>query len=596
MISVLLVDDEPALLDIAQIFLEKTGTFAADTCPSGSQALAMVSEKPYDVIVSDYEMPGMNGIQLLKELKTCNNLTPFIIFTGRGPEQVVIDALNNGATYYLQKGCNPTAQFAELSHMCRLAVQQQRSETALKESEEKYRALVEHALEGILILDLQGTIQFANNAAAATVEAASSQPLQGRNVLEFIAPESREAVLKDFVEVAQGHDAFVAEYEAITVLGNRIHVESIGKVISYEGRPAILLSIRMITLKKTAVKESWYNKAMCGSFIETADYGMFVIQEDHIRYANPFMTSMTGYLPDELQAISVWDIIHKDFREQFKEGVSASQKNAKGPVKHTDVTLIAKGGPEYQVHMRLIPGEFDEKPAIMVTALDITSQRSAESRLEHLNKKLSLLNEVTHHDLLNNFTALYGYFEIIKENTTDVNNLQFMKKQEVILSAIQEQIHFTGYYQNIGNQKPQWQFVKNTIRDAVSILPLDKVAIRIDVGKTEILADPLLIRVFYNLMENSLRHGGHVTEICYHCEKRPEGLAIMYEDNGMGIPVKDKQRIFSKGIGKNSGLGLFLIKEILAITRIMIRENGEPGRGARFEMLVPEGLARNFVT
>jgi signal transduction histidine kinase len=70
----------------------------------------------------------------------------------------------------------------------------------------------------------------------------------------------------------------------------------------------------------------------------------------------------------------------------------------------------------------------------------------------------------------------------------------------------------------------------------------------------------------------------------------------MYEDNGMGIPVKDKQRIFSKGIGKNSGLGLFLIKEILAITRIMIIENGEPGRGARFEMLVPEGMARNFVT
>ena len=176
MISVLLVDDEPALLDITQIFLEKMGLFTVDTSPSGSQALAQLSSKCYDVIISDYEMPGMNGISLLKDLKSRGNQTPFIIFTGRGPEQVVIDALNNGATYYLRKGNNPKSMFAELAHKCQLAVQQRRSEIALKESEEKYRALVEHALEGILILDMQGTIQLANNAAAKTAPVTARPP------------------------------------------------------------------------------------------------------------------------------------------------------------------------------------------------------------------------------------------------------------------------------------------------------------------------------------------------------------------------------------------------------------------------------------
>jgi PAS domain S-box-containing protein len=596
MITILLVDDEPALLGIAQIFLEKTGLFKVYTCLSGSQALTMLSSKQYDVIVSDYEMPGMDGISLLKTLKQQGDLTPFIIFTGKGPEQVVIDALNNGAVYYLQKGGNPKAQFAELSHKCRLAAQQRSSEIALKESEEKYRALVEYALEGIMILDFDGTILLANNAAANTVEADSPLSVMGRNVLEFIAPASREDVLRDFVDVAQGHDAFVAEYEALTVPGNHIHVESIGKVIGFESKPAILLSIRVISHKKSAKKDISNNEIVCQTVLKTADYGVFVIQGDHILYANPYLNLITGYSPDEFQKIVVWDLIHPDFHEKFKRMVSDVQKTEKSPPDHTEITLISKGGVEYQVKLGTITLEYEKKTTILCTVLDITDQRRAESRLETMHKKLQLINEVTHHDLLNNFTALFGYFEIIRHNTADPDNLKFMKKQEVILSAILEQINFTGYYQDIGNTKPRWQYVENAIREAASMLPPERVVLHLDIDKTEILADLLLIRVFYNLMENSLRHGEHVTEIFYRCEKRPDGLAIIYEDNGVGIPVKIKERIFLKGMGKNSGLGLFLIKEILAITKITIRENGEPGKGARFEILVPEGMFRHPAT
>jgi len=592
MISVLLVDDEPALLDITQIFLEKTGLFTVDICPSGLQALSILSEKRYDVVVSDYEMPGMNGIQLLKELKSRGDLTPLIIFTGRGPEQVVIDALNNGAIYYLQKGCDPKAQFAELSHKCRLSVQQRRSEIALKESEEKYRALVEHALEGILILDLQGTILLANNAAAQTVEADTSASLAGRNVMEFIAPESRDAVLKDFVEVAHGHDAYVAEYDAVTIAGRRIQVESIGKVISFESKPAILLSIRVSALRKSAEKEPCCNEALFRTFVETAEYGAFVIQGDRIRYANPCLITMTGYSPEEIQEIVAWDFVHPDFRDEFKEKIHALKTAGKKIPDPFEVILVAKGQNECHVRLGINAVECDAEPLVLVTALDITVQRKAESRLEQVNQKLHLLNEVTHHDLLNNFTALFGYFEIIRQNTTDENNLEFMKKQEIILSAIKEQIVFTGYYQDIGNQEPRFYHLAKTIREAASTLPLDQVKLNLDLGQTEIMADPLLIRVFYNLMENALRHGENVTEIRYHCEKRPDGFLIIYEDNGIGIPAKYKDRVFSKGIGTNSGLGLFLIKEILAITNITIHENGDPGKGTRFELLVPEGMFR----
>ncbi len=592
MISVLLVDDEPGLLDIVPLLLAKTGSFAVDTCTSGSQALAQLLKKQYDVIVSDYDMPGMDGISLLRALKLQGNQTPFVMFTGKGSEQVVIDALNNGASYYLQKGEDLPSIFAELAHKCQLAVQQRRSELVLRESEEKYRGLIENAPEGILILDPQGTILLANTAAAKTVESGSSALLTRRNLLEFIAPGSRDAVLRDFTDVAQkGSDAFVAEYTAITVAGNSIRVQGIGKAIRYEGRPAILISIREINPPmENDLPDS--NEKAFRKIVETADYGVFILSGDHFRYANPCFFTMTGYSPEELPHIEVWDLVRKDFLDLLREKIHGMHKAGKYTHDVADVTLVVKGGAECQVRLGMIPGKFDGKPAILGTALDVTVQVNAESRLVQVNKKLHLLNEVTHHDLLNNFTALYGYFEIIKENTADVHNLAFMKKQEPIFAAMREQILFTGYYHNIGSLKPQWQYLENAIRDAAATLPLEGRLMKLDLGKTEILADPLLVRVFYNLMDNSLRHGGHVTEIHYSCKKRPDGLVIIYEDNGMGVPVMNKERIFVKGMGKNSGLGLFLIKEILAITRITIRENGEPGKGARFEILVPEGRFR----
>jgi signal transduction histidine kinase len=108
----------------------------------------------------------------------------------------------------------------------------------------------------------------------------------------------------------------------------------------------------------------------------------------------------------------------------------------------------------------------------------------------------------------------------------------------------------------------------------------------------EIHADLLLSRVFFNLLDNSLRHGGHVTRISAGYNETPEGLLIFWEDDGAGIPKENKDRIFERGFGKNTGLGLFLAREILAVTGISIRETGEPGKGARFEIVVPQGSYR----
>ena len=163
MIQILLVDDQADLLDIAKLFIEKAGEIKVDTAISGKEALEKLKMRRYDAIVSDYEMPSMNGIEFLKIIKKNGVEKPFIIFTGKSREDVVIEALNTGADFYLQKGSNPKVQFAELTNMINHAVLRKRSEEALLQSEANYRTLVENTPDSIYMVDHNGRYLFMNS-------------------------------------------------------------------------------------------------------------------------------------------------------------------------------------------------------------------------------------------------------------------------------------------------------------------------------------------------------------------------------------------------------------------------------------------------
>src|SRR5512145_362095 len=127
MISILYVDDEVDLLDLAKIFLEEGGDIRVDTAPSAQDAVELLRTRLYDAVVSDFQMPDMDGIAFLQYIRTHAGGLPVILFTGKGKEEVVIAALNYGADFYLQKGGEPEAQFAELRLKIRLAVDRQKA-------------------------------------------------------------------------------------------------------------------------------------------------------------------------------------------------------------------------------------------------------------------------------------------------------------------------------------------------------------------------------------------------------------------------------------------------------------------------------------
>lgn len=226
---------------------------------------------------------------------------------------------------------------------------------------------------------------------------------------------------------------------------------------------------------------------------------------------------------------------------------------------------------------------------------DIAERKRIEAALAMANQKLLLLSQITRHDISNRVFALLVNLELAKEQVAILKDAEIEENilsMEKNIAGIQAQVAFAKDYQEIGAQTPKWHPVDAVIRAAAEQLNLGDTAVEINTGSAEVFADPMIGRVFYNLIDNALRHGGRVTRITFSCTVAGSSLVIRCADDGIGIPDCDKLHIFTKGFGRDSGLGLFLIQEILAITGITIRECGRYGEGACFALQVPEGQFR----
>jgi signal transduction histidine kinase len=220
--------------------------------------------------------------------------------------------------------------------------------------------------------------------------------------------------------------------------------------------------------------------------------------------------------------------------------------------------------------------------------------QKSEEALSRANKKLTILSSITRHDIKNQLMALVAYFELLKDELgTNPTASEYLKKEMMIAEIIGLQIDFTKAYEDMGTTSPIWQNVNESVRRAVTALPMPAVRVDVDRSDLAIFADPLFEKVFYNLIDNALKYGGDtMTKISISCHETDKGLVLICEDDGVGIIEENKKHLFEQGYGKHTGLGLFLSSEILSITGIIITENGEPGNGARFEMNVPKGAYR----
>jgi len=221
---------------------------------------------------------------------------------------------------------------------------------------------------------------------------------------------------------------------------------------------------------------------------------------------------------------------------------------------------------------------------------DITEQKRVEDALLQANRKVTLLDSVTRHDINNQIMVLTGLLDLLQDSDEASERATLLEKIRRAADRILATIRFTRECEEIGGSNPRWQDVHDLVEAVRSDFVSLPLVIENDIPPgLLVFSDPLMGKGISNLVDNAIRHGGNATSVRFSAREEGDALLLTCEDNGVGIPDGEKEKIFERGYGKNTGWGLFLVQEILAITGMTIRETGEPGKGARFLITVPGG-------
>ncbi|OPX69174.1 MAG: response regulator of RpoS [Methanoregulaceae archaeon PtaB.Bin056] len=227
MISVLLVDDEVQFLEVTRMFLEKGRGIRVTTATSGEQALELLGHHRFDAIISDYAMPGMNGIEFMKRVKAMGDDTPFIIFTGKGREDVVIDALNFGADLYLEKSPDPRTQFSEMMQKVKNIVAIRADIQVAREKMRIFSSVMERFPGMVFRIRLEGreAVLFASAGAELLTGYPADDLVRGDPVFGMlIVQEDRDRVDKVRRTALRSGDGYHVQYRLITRSGDEKRV------------------------------------------------------------------------------------------------------------------------------------------------------------------------------------------------------------------------------------------------------------------------------------------------------------------------------------------------------------------------------------
>ncbi|HOC85147.1 MAG TPA: PAS domain S-box protein, partial [Methanoculleus sp.] len=480
---------------------------------------------------------------------------------------------------------------------------QKKAEEALRESEQHFRTLADSGQALIWACGLDAGWDYFNEPWLAFTGRTLEEEI-GDGWIEGVHPDDRSRCIEIFTGAFARRKPFSMTHRLRRYDGEYRWVQDDGSP-RYDTRDNFLgfighcLDVTELRRMEEMLQETL--EMMEGIFL-VAPTGIGMTVGGVFTEANLQLCEITGYTRDEL--------IGKPMRllypgeTEYETALEVMRAQIKMTGRCTiETRFLRKNGTSSDVQLAIaLFDPADLSRGMALTVLDITESKAMEREIESharellrqtsslaaVNKKLNLMNSITRHDVLNQLTILLGNLSFAQEARPGQDISRFLSPVKDAAGRIQRQIEFTRDYADLGIGEPEWQRISDAIRSAAYEFPTED-----ESGDLAIYADPMLARVFANLMDNTIRHGGQVSRVRVRYWLEGDGaLTLAWEDDGIGVPAKEKEEIFKQGIGKNTGLGLFLIREILGITGIAITETGEPGKGARFEMRVPEGMYR----
>jgi len=387
---VLHIDDDTYFLKTAKQCLETQGPFQVDTACSVEEAQKKMKEHTYDAVISDYMMPGKDGLEFLKELRDSGNSVPFIMFTGKGREEVAMQALNLGADQYLNKNGDPASVYCELAHGIRQAVERKTAEAILQENKNYLQTILNSIFTGVVVINAEThEIVDANPKALETIGASRKQ-IVGKICNKFICPAGkRKCPITDL-----GQTVDKSERVLLKANGKRIPILKTVVPIIWKNHNYMVESFVDITEHKRSEKTLLKSEEMFKSLVEEAPIGVCNINlNETITYVNKRFEEATGYSRDEIVGKNGFKLgIMSD--ETSKLIANRMKKRLLGGPSRSIEGLFKRKDGEWiwaELEGRVIK-RFGVPVGFQLTARDITERKKTESERKRFEESLAALN------------------------------------------------------------------------------------------------------------------------------------------------------------------------------------------------------------
>ncbi|MFW9914912.1 MAG: PAS domain S-box protein [Candidatus Thorarchaeota archaeon] len=400
---ILLIDDDKDLLILAKAQLQRIEpTLRVVTTQSPQEALRLLEKGHFDAVVSDYQMHDINGLKLLAKLRNKGNSIPFIMFTGRGHEEVAMQALNLGADYYLMKGGDVTSQYGELAHIINQQVMHRQTEQALQEALIQAQNYLDIASVILVAIDANETVSMINQKGC-KVLGYPEEEIVGKNWFDTFLPERLRDEVRAFFAKLMAGDIQLVEYFENPIMTRSDEERIIGwhNTLLKKNSQIIgtLSSGEDITERKHAEQKLTESEEKYRDLIKNMNDVIYILDnKGDTTYCSPSIETMLGYTPSEIIESPIANFLHPEDKQRALGGMQAALS---GNSAQDEYRLISKSGDVHWVHSssRLIMSE-DRVIGLQGTLRDITDRKKMEEELQESEERYRELIEKMHEGLL----------------------------------------------------------------------------------------------------------------------------------------------------------------------------------------------------
>lgn len=578
-ISLLYVDDLSSAELTATRLEQENARFGIETATTVRSGLTRLAAGDFDCVVSGHDAPGLDGLDFLHAVRAESPNLPFILYTGKGSEELASDAISAGVTDYLQKE-RGTGQYAVLANRIENAVDQSRSHTALEATEQRLTSFVDQSPLGILEYNSDFEIVRLNGAGEEILGYTEAE-LRGQTWEVLVTDNSYDDVETVTEMLSNATGGYHSIDENVRKDGTRIVCEWHNRLVTDETGDVVAVFSQFQDVTERRRREENLRETtarLTALFEESPDMINVHTLDGDIVDPNPHLCEKTGYDAAELTDMKVWDVdANADpdgVRAMWEAMEQGERRRLEGSYRHRDGSTFP-----VEVHVRRL--NLDGEDQFLVISRDISERKQRERQLKRQNDRLNEFASVVSHDLRNPLNVAAGRIELAQEETKNEHLVPAASAIDRCNALIDDLLTLARHGKDLGDVEPVslhpvvhhcWQHVETG--DAT---------LHTDVTRTVVADRSQLQQLVENLLRNSIDHGG--SDVTVTVEDSPDGFAVA--DDGPGIPESERETVFDAGYSTardGTGFGLRIVEQIAEAHGWTTRVTESADGGARFEI------------